>query len=335
MKKISVVFGLALILLMGTVPSQTANAVAACTPTGFFRDSINMTAALINPGNVSGEVDATGCNIGVYYDAGTNQVENANIHGANYFGIVVNGDVNTVSVDVLNSQVHHIGETPFNGAQHGVAVYYRGFNSGGSTSGTVRGNEIHHYQKGGIVVNGNSNVSVLWNTVTGEGPVNYIAENGIQFGFGAHGSAVANTVTGHSYTGANFASSGGILVVGGPCYGLPAYTVDVLVVNNTLVGNDVGVFVSNLDASCAAPSVPTNIKVIGNDISNDAVNNTTGNGAVGYQAGVSDVGNGDKIMGNRISGAGYNDCSPDYCVAIDADVSFTNNPKAHGNSISP
>ena len=30
-----------------------------------------MTAAQINPGNVTGTVDATGCNIGVYYDDGT------------------------------------------------------------------------------------------------------------------------------------------------------------------------------------------------------------------------------------------------------------------------
>src|ERR1700694_5966899 len=42
-----------------------------CTPTGFFRDNINMTAAVINPvGAVTGDVDATGCNIGVYYDHG-------------------------------------------------------------------------------------------------------------------------------------------------------------------------------------------------------------------------------------------------------------------------
>jgi hypothetical protein len=43
----------------------------SCTPTGFFRDGINMTAALINPTSVTGTVNATGCNIGVYFGAGS------------------------------------------------------------------------------------------------------------------------------------------------------------------------------------------------------------------------------------------------------------------------
>ena len=63
-----------------------------CTPTGLMRDGINLRAAKINPtGTVSGEVNATGCNIGVYYDRGTGTVANANIHGANYFGVAVIG----------------------------------------------------------------------------------------------------------------------------------------------------------------------------------------------------------------------------------------------------
>src|SRR4051812_17520712 len=69
---------------------QHAEAAVTCTPTGFFRDAINMTAAKINPaGTVSGDVDATGCNIGVYYSSGKGSVKQANIHGANYFGVLV------------------------------------------------------------------------------------------------------------------------------------------------------------------------------------------------------------------------------------------------------
>jgi hypothetical protein len=94
------------------------DAVAAtCSPTGFMRDSINLTAALINPGDISGDVDATGCHIGVYYSQ-NGHVENANIHGAKYFGIVNNG----AEVDVRHSTISDIGEKPFNGTQHGVAV---------------------------------------------------------------------------------------------------------------------------------------------------------------------------------------------------------------------
>jgi hypothetical protein len=72
-----------------------ATAKAACTATGFFRDGINMTAASINPaGTVSGTVNATGCNIGVYYDAAHpgHVASGSDISGANYYGVVDNGD---------------------------------------------------------------------------------------------------------------------------------------------------------------------------------------------------------------------------------------------------
>jgi parallel beta-helix repeat protein len=157
---------------------------ATCFSTGFFRDSTNMTAAQINPtGTVSGPVDATGCNIGIYYDQGIGAVNKAIVNGANYFGVAVNGDNNVVAVNVTNSTVSNIGETPLNGTQHGVGIYYRAFGTTGSTSGKVTGNTITNYQKGGIVVNGASTVTVSGNTVTGQGPVDYIAQNGIQVGY--------------------------------------------------------------------------------------------------------------------------------------------------------
>ena len=86
---------------------------------------------------------------------------------------------------------------------------------------------------------------------------------------------------------------------------MPNYTVGTQVIGNKLVGNDVGVLISNLDGTCNATMVPTNVKVVDNDIRNDAVTNTTGNGAGPYQAGVSDQGNGDQITSNTICGAGY------------------------------
>ncbi|MDP3941187.1 MAG: hypothetical protein Q8Q49_02655, partial [bacterium] len=118
------------ILLVSAVPAFAAT----CTPTGFFRDSINLTAAQIG-GDVTGTLDATGCNIGVYYDSSTTpgDVTSAEIFGANYYGVVVNGGPGDVSVDVIGSDIHNIGEVPFNGAQHGNAIYYYGI----GTTGTV------------------------------------------------------------------------------------------------------------------------------------------------------------------------------------------------------
>lgn len=328
------ILSLLAVLVTLTITATTANA-ATCTPTGFFRDAINMTAAQINPpGTVSGEVDATGCNIGVYYDTGIARVKNADIHGANYFGVLVNGDVNDVQVEITKSQIHNIGETPFNGTQHGNAIYLRAFGTG-EVTGKIEGNQISLYQKGGIIANGaGTNVKIKNNTVTGLGPVNFIAQNGIQVGFGATGTVTHNSVTGNAYSGANFAASGGILIVGGPCYGLPEYTSGVKITGNTLVGNDVGVYLSNLDENCLAPAVATGIKVHGNKISNDAVTNTTGNGPAAYQAGISDVGNGDEITGNKICGAGYdpaNQPTGGYVNWIDSFSAI--NPLVQGNKI--
>jgi hypothetical protein len=195
---------------------QIASA-ATCTPTGFFRDGINLTAAQIG-GDVTTELDATGCNIGVYYDAitGGGNVDEADIHGANYFGVVNRG----TDVDVTDSEIHDIGETPFNGAQHGVAVYYATVDVGsaaangactdGSTTGTIAGNSVYDYQKGGIVVScDGANVMVIDNHVTGLGAVAFIAQNGIQFGYGAQGQIRNNVVDGgHDYTPGGWTATG-------------------------------------------------------------------------------------------------------------------------------
>lgn len=312
---------------------------ASCTPTGFFRDGINMTAALINPANATGEINAQGCNIGVYFDKNGN-VNNATIYGANYFGVLVNGDVNQVSVDVKNSTITNIGENPLNGSQHGVGIYYRNFGQG-STKGKISGNAISKYQKGGIVANGaNTNVNISDNTVTGEGPVGYIAQNGIQVGYGASAQVMKNSVSGNSYTGTSTVS-GGIIVVGGPGYGncvgtTPcAYSTNSQIDSNTVANNDVGIWLSNIDTSGNSPTSATNNKVVNNTITSDGLhNNYAGSG---YQAGIADQGYNDKMIGNRIYGDGYNpELNPGaYTVGIDADSSFTNKPKVHANDVTP
>ena len=330
MKRVSIAATTAIIAALA-LTSQAGVAVASatsCTPTGFFRDKINMTAAQIG-GDVTGPLDAGGCNIGVYYDdTHPGNVTGAEIFGANYFGVVVNGDAGVVSVNVNNSAVHDIGETPLDGSQHGVAIYYRAFGTG-TASGILSGNTITKYQKGGITTSGNVSATITDNTVTGEGPVDYIAQNGIQVGYGATATVTGNTVSGNAYTGGNFASSGGILVVGGPAFGLP-YTVGLNISRNSLTNNDVGIWLYNADELGNAPTTKTHNTVKFNTISNGAVTNTTGWSATcGYQAGISDLGHKDAIVNNSISGFGYTpqvggDCTgatPGFLRFVDADSS--------------
>jgi hypothetical protein len=318
----------AIIAMFFVASTVTSVAAATCTQTGFFRDTINMTAAQIG-GDVNGSLDATGCNIGVYYDNTTSgNVTGANISGANYFGVVVNGDAGAVSVNVTDSAIHNIGNTPFDGTQHGTAVYYRAF--GGTATGTISGNTVTKYQKNGITINGNVSAMIANNTVTGEGAVDYIAQNGIQVGYGSQATVTENTVTGNAYTGAGGASSGGILVVGGAAFGagLP-YTVGLKITKNTLTNNDVGVFIVNADENGVAPASRTNNSVKLNTITNAAVTNTSGDGpGCGYQAGISDFGTRDLIVNNSISGVGYTPINGDctgtpaaFVRFIDADPS--------------
>jgi hypothetical protein len=300
--------GLAALLLIAGMSAANA---ATCTPTGFVRDAINLTAAQINPsGTVSGDVDATGCNIAVYYGPGSNgRVQFANVHGSNYFGIVNNGG----NVSIQNSAVSNIGETPFNGTQHGVAIYFA-YNS--NSRGDIQGNFVWSYQKGGIVVNGplaSSNIN--GNTVIGLGPVDFIAQNGIQVGYGARANVQQNLVYGNAYTGTS-AASGGILLVGGDYYGGPA-TTNVQVVGNNGFANDVGLYFSNLDASGNSVATPTRDSAVNNTLADNAVTNPV------YQAGISDQGDQDSFVNNTICGNGY--------AAYPIDTTGSNNPSVKNN----
>src|SRR5205807_3885411 len=108
----------------------------------------------------------------------------------------------------------------------------------------------------------------------------------------------------------------GILIFGGceaTTFGGPI-TTGVRIVKNVVGssvaadGNDMGVALANYDPTCAtAPTTATNNKAINNTITNTELTNNSGNGApgFGYQAGVYESGNNDKVINNDISGAGY------------------------------
>src|SRR5712691_11770118 len=183
----------ALVVAVPAGLSMTTTAEAAtCTATGFVRDSINLTAGQIG-GTVSGSLDATGCDIGVYFANPGSVTPGAQVFGARYYGVVNDG----TSVTVEGASIHDIGNTPFDGTQHGVGVY---FTNGGS--GVIDGNTVWAYQKGAIVVNGEgTTASVTNNAVSGLGPVVFIAQNGIQVSRGAVATVRGNSIAANFYTG--------------------------------------------------------------------------------------------------------------------------------------
>ena len=250
-------------------------------------EGVNQTAALTNPrATVSGDVDATGCDIDIYYST-NGIVDNANVHSANHFGIVNNGG----SVTVTRSNILDIHRTPFDGeSYYGFAIYWV---AGSAATGTISDNAIWNYQKDGIAVRGpNATATIQGNAVIGLGPQSFtVAQNGTEVGLGADNALIQqNLVFGNSYTGPGGAAGSGIIVYGGPGYG-GAATTNTLVKQNSMFGNDIGVYFTNLGGppNYLALSTPTQNIAIGNVLINNALNNTTGNSPTqGYQAGITD-----------------------------------------------
>ena len=84
---------------------------------------------------------------------------------------------------------------------NGIEVRSAPFDAGGSDVLVwISGNTVTNYQKTGIVVNGSLAATVIGNVITGVGPVDYIAQNGIQIGFGGTAIVQENQVSGNDYT---------------------------------------------------------------------------------------------------------------------------------------
>jgi hypothetical protein len=195
--------------------------------------------------------------------------------------------------------------------QEGHAIEVTNFTSPGRISLKIENNTVADYQKTGILVSGYIRANIADNKVEGAGPQGFIGQNGIVVGLEASAHIVHNMVTGNAYTGSGWAS-GGIVVDSGPLHGTN-YSYGVDIESNSIVGNDIGVWLMQMNTQREAPEVPTHARVVGNTIRNDAVTN-----GYTYQAGITVHGNGDVVEGNTILGAGYDPATlPGKTLAID------------------
>ncbi len=99
---------------------------------------------------------------------------------------------------------------------------------------TIADNEVTGYQKTGIVANGDVLVAVTGNTIVGLGPVPYIAQNGIQLGFGAMGEVRDNEVSGNAYTGCSNQDAARTGCIPWVSAGLLLYDVDAKTVQHSM-----------------------------------------------------------------------------------------------------
>jgi hypothetical protein len=326
-------------LVLGTTQTSSAQSPTPCVPTpgctctSFVDPDTNATlnALVVNPvTEVTTNLDASvnGCNIVVYFNTGQGQVGDKKtpqtvLSGATHYGVLIDGSVNNVAVDVTNTAIHNIKSATNPNSDQGVGISYRAFQTGGMTGtagGTVSNTVVDTYQKGGIEANGQGvNVTILNNTVTGSGSDIFLAQNGIQIGFGASATATGNSVSKNSFSNdANFAATG-VLVVGGPFYNgttqCPGssptnpcpFTTGTMVLKNTLTDNDVGAYLNNpASDGVSPPSTQTNNKVTNNTMSITTCSNV-------YMTGATDVGFNDKVINNAMTG--YN--TPGTCFPVD------------------
>jgi hypothetical protein len=187
----------------------SAHAVAEnCIPVTTSNKGFLTAAVVATPAETIGDTDATGCNIGVYVGSGVTGVTISGIiHDANNYGILVDGSANTTASTVTNTGNHNGSDFAPNGVQTGIGIYYDE-----NSNGAIDNNTVNNYQKGGIVANGSgANVSITNNTVTGAGPVKFIAQNGIQVSRGATETGFSgNIVSGNIYTQNGSAAPGGV-----------------------------------------------------------------------------------------------------------------------------
>ena len=184
--------------LMGlALGAPRASAAVVCLPTDFTQDAHTLTAALINPADsmVPENLDATGCDIGIYYNTGTHNLADRNVFGSTYYGVLSNNS-GTVT-NLSHGSAYDVGNHPHDGTQHGIAIAW--LNGAG---GTLDHSQLFDYQKGGVVADGaGTNVQIQSNTIRGLGPVSFIAQNGVQLSRGATGNVNDNVIEDHEYTG--------------------------------------------------------------------------------------------------------------------------------------
>jgi hypothetical protein len=185
---------------------------APCMPTDFMQDGRPLTAQQVNPAAVTGTVDATGCDIAVYFNDGQDHtVGGATIQNAFYYGVLTRNPGTTANIS--NSEIKNIGDAVGStflptGAQHGVGAAWRG-----GSDGTLDTTYVHQYQKNGVLVaNPGTNVTVSNSHVQGLGPVNFIAQNGVQYSDHSAGEVRNNLIEDNEYTGPQNTFSTGLLL---------------------------------------------------------------------------------------------------------------------------
>lgn len=223
----------------GTTMKLNADCVTDATilvPDGFTLDGADRTITAVDPpgGHFKGAVVRNG---GATANVKKLTVTTAGLGnvcddaGDRLRGIMFEGASGSIS----HNRVVNINQGA-SGCQEGNGIEVRNAPFDGTHPATkavqISHNKVTNYQKTGIVMNGDVSGSIVKNDVAGAGPVNYIAQNGIQVGFGAIGAVKENKVKGNWYSG-DYWTSAGIL----------DYSAAAVIEENHSSGDQVGIYI--------------------------------------------------------------------------------------------
>jgi parallel beta-helix repeat protein len=294
--------------------AQPGDVIRVCA--GTYPEQVTITTALtlradngviVNPSTTQTVTDVAGTESIAFVFA----VQGANV---DIDGFIVDGSNNgltecsprlvgilyqNASGHIRHNAVRHmnLGSSPtVNGCQSGNGIEVETA-SGSSSSVTVNENSIWDYQKNGITGNeAGTELTADGNTVTGIGPTTGAAQNGIQIGFGAGGTLTNNTIADNvwssctSPTACTFNATG-ILIFESD---------GVIVRNNSLATNQVGIYVGGDNSRVAMNTISNSVTLIGVALvgnSNAVVRNTLSHAD---QAGVYIQGNSNRVTMNEI-----------------------------------
>lgn len=183
----------------GATLDGAGHTITAVDPTGgHFLGAVVSNAATTFPITVK-NLGVTASGLSDACDAGLDRLR----------GILFEG----VGGAITNDTVTHINQGA-SGCQEGNAIDVEN-PVGGAVTVSITNNTVSDYQKTGIRASGSVAATITANSVTGLGPVPYIAQNGIQISYGASATATSNTASNNYYTGATYVSCGVLLYKAG------------------------------------------------------------------------------------------------------------------------
>jgi hypothetical protein len=265
------------LVVASVVMAPAATALTICTPAG----TTALTADIIatTGQTITGTVDATGCDIGIYVPPGTSGVtiDGATVSGANDHGIMAE---NTTSLTIQNSTIENNGLNPTANIDTNKAVLLVGVTNSSVENNTVTGN----LADGGISVTDEGHG--VNPGAPGPGPLTPIAStndgitgNTVSGNFGGCGIIVESWVAGAGtdnifVTGNQVLGDPGVFGPHGPVIGQIVVATDApgaTITNTEVSGNTVnGSFITGITVHSNAPGDSiTGTTIHGNSLDNN------------------------------------------------------------------